>query len=478
MALILPVLVAATSAFGAEDKGPPALNEKTSALFEKIAPAQKEAKWKEIVEMIDAALPTIAPDSVDLTELLYSKGIALLQVEDYSHALEPLENALRISEAHKGSEVDFLGKGRTLMLLDILAKLNAQEAQNAKTAAAQEPYYAKSVAYFKRLLKEAQKVPLDTRLTYAQVLLAYALLDQEKPNTALIKEVRSEVENILASTVKPTERMYSLLQVAVQQSGDFEKLAQVLELMVNQYPNNQSYWTNLMGAYNQLAQDNAEKNPEKFRQFYTRAINTIERAQAYGFLKDARNQSNLVMMYSLVGQFGRSTELMHAGLRNGTIESDPKTWSQLAYAYQQAHQNLEAINALKEASKLFPKAAMLDWYVGNIYYDPATLDDPKNAVVFYKSAIQKQDELQKSTNLTPIEKQGELDKKNIVPTLSMIAYISLELNQFEEALKYVERAEKAAEGPKDPRLEKMKEAIVHSLEEARNNAAPKPAPAP
>jgi tetratricopeptide (TPR) repeat protein len=475
--LLLPVILAISPAFGAEDKGPPPMNEKTIALFEKIGAAQKEAKWKEIVELIDATLPQIPPDSIDLAEVLYSKGIALLQIEDYPHVIEPLESALRISDAHKGSDEEFFEKRKAMQILDFLAKLYAQEGQNAKTPAAQAPLFAKSVGYFKRILKNTSKPGNDLRLTYAQVLYAYASLDPEKIDPALMREVKSEVENILYSTVKPTEQMYQLLLGTIQQSGDFEKLAQVLELMVVQFPTKQTYWSNLMQAYNQLAQNN-EKNLDKLRQFYTRAIITIERAQAYGFLKTPRDQFNLVTMYSLVGQFGRSTEILHAGLRNGTIESDPRTWLQLAYAYQQAHLDLEAINSLKEAGKLFPKAGIFDWRIGGIYYDPAGLDDPKNALPFYKSAIQKQEELEKSSNVSPLEKQGELDKSKFYPTLMMVAYICLELGQFDEALRYVERAEKLEEAAKDTRLEQMKKSILNSIEEAKESSQPKPVPAP
>jgi uncharacterized protein HemY len=433
-------LLAPGSLAVAQEKQPHSLSEKAAETFGKLQTMVREEKpnWQAALDLINGLLPQLPADSYDLTQALETKGKLLLQKEEYSKAIEPLEASLKLSDAHQ-----YFDPPEALMVVDLLARIYAQEAVAAKTPAAQQQAFAKSVGYFKRWLKDTPKPNPDTSLVYAQVLVQYAMVDPEKVNMALIKEARAEVEKVLYSAVKPKESVYLLLQFAYQQEGDIAKSAELLELLVKQYPNKANYWQQLMASYNTLAATN-EKNPTKMRQYYVRAINTIERAQPYGFLKGPKDQYNLVTLYTLAGQFGRSTELLHAGLRNGTIESDVKNWLLLMYSYQQANQELQAINAGKEAIKLFPKAAQLDFNVGQIYYG---MNDTKNANAFFRTAV----------------KKGGLEKP--YPTWMVYAYTSFELGNLEEALDAINEAGKLKEHEKDSSWSKMKDAIEAAIKE-------------
>lgn len=442
-AIVVLALLSPLALFAAEEKQQHSMGEKAAEAFGKLQTIVREANpnWNAALDLLNGLIPTLAPESYDLVQALQTKGKLLLQKEEYSKAIEPLETALRIADAHQ-----FFEPAEVLMISDLLARLYAQEASSAKTPAAQEPFFQKSITYLKRWMKESPKKNADMSMLYAQILVQYATVNPDKVNMAAIKEAKVEVENVLYSTVKPKETAYVLLQFIVQQENDMAKSAEMLELMVSMFPTKANYWQTLMATYSSLAQAN-EKNPEKMRQYYIRAINTIERAQPYGFLKTPKDQYNLVTLYTLAGQYGRSTDILHAGLRNGTIESDVKNWLQLAYAYQQAHLELQAINALKEAEKLFPKSGQLPFNIGNIYY---AMDDMKNANVYFRSAMAKKD---------------DLDKTKIYPTLRVIAFTSMELGQFEEALKALEEAEKLPEGIKDASLGRMKEAILAEIAE-------------
>lgn len=442
-AVVILALLGPIGLFAAEEKQQHSMGEKAAEAFGKLQTIVRDANpnWNAALDLLNGLIPTLAPESYDLVQALQTKGKLLLQKEEYSKAIEPLETALRIADAHQ-----FFEPPEVLMISDLLARLYAQEASGAKTPAAQEPLFVKSITYLKRWMKESPKKSADMSMLYAQILVQYATINPEKVNLAAIKEAKVEVEKVLYSTVKPKETAYVLLQFIVQQEGDMEKSAQMLELMVSMFPTKANYWQTLMATYSSLAQAN-EKSPEKMRQYYIRAINTIERAQPYGFMKTPKDQYNLVTLYTLAGQFGRSTDLLHAGLRNGTIESDVKNWIQLAYAYQQAHLDLQAINSLKEAAKLFPKSGQIDFNIGNIYY---SLDDMKNANTYFRGSMGKKD---------------DIDKSKIYPTLRVIAFTSLELGQLEDALKAVEEAEKMAEAPKDTGLARMKEAILAEIAE-------------
>lgn len=441
---MLALLASAGFAFAQEKQH--SLSEKAAETFGKLQTMVREDKpnWAAALDLVNGLIPQLPADSYDLAQALQTKGKLLLQKEEYGQAIPPLEASLVLSDAHQ-----YFEPGEALMVVDLLARIYAQEAVAAKTPAAQQQAFAKSVGYFKRWLKDTPKPNADTSLVYAQVLVQYAMVNAEKPNLDLIKEARAEVEKVLYSSVKPKESAYLLLQFAYQQEGDIAKSAQLLELLVKQYPNKANYWQQLMASYNTLAAAN-EKNPEKMRTYYVRAINTIERAQPYGFLKGPKDNYNLVTLYTLAGQFGRSTELLHAGLRSGAIESDVKNWLLLMYSYQQANQELQAINAGKEAIKLFPKAGQLDFNIGQIYYG---MNDTKNANAFFRSAVNK----------------GGVEK--LYPTLMVLAYTSFELGQLDEALDAIKRAEQMNEKKGDTSLPRMKEAIEAAIKERDDKKA-------
>lgn len=438
VALLVPAMAVASSVFAAEEKTPPALTEKTTELFTKIAPYQKEQNWKAIIDLINAALPTLPPNSYDLAEVLSSKGIALLQIEDYSRALEPLETALRISDAH-----EFFEKPKAMQIVDLLARLYSQEAAGTKDPVLQKQYFAKAGVYFKRWFANTPKPNPDMLVSYASILVNQASIDPNNVDLNLIKEAREITERTLLTTLKPKESSFQLLSYTYQQENRLDKSAEILELLVKQYPTKANYWQQLMATYNTLASVN-EKEPRKMRQYYVRAINTIERAQPYGFLKTPKDQYNLVTLYSLAGQFGRSTDLLSAGLKDGTIESTAKNWLLLVYAYLQVNQEQQAIAALKQAGGLFPKEAQIDFQLGQLY---SLKDDTKSAHAAYKAA----------------DAKGGGDKPFAVAMF--LAYTSFELSLLDDALAAITKAEKMPDASKDKGLPKMKEAILAAIDD-------------
>jgi hypothetical protein len=447
-AVILFALLTPAALLAAEEKKQNGPGEKLAELYSKLNVMFKQEKpdYGAAIDLVDKLVPTLAPDSYDLAQALQMKGKLLLQKDELSKAVEPLEAALKISDAHQYFELV-----ENLILYDLLARLYAGSAGEVKTAAAQEPLLAKSINYFRRWFKESPKPNPDLSMVYAQILVQYAMLSPDKVDQAALKEAKGEVDKLLYSSIKPKETVYALQQFIAMQQGDMEKSAQQLELLASLFPNKANYWNSLFGTYNALAQAN-DKDHEKMRRYYIRAINTMERAQAYGFMKTPKDQFNLVTIYTIIGQFGRSTELLHAGLRSGGIESDVKNWAQLAYAYQMAHRELDAINALKEAEKLFPSSGLIDFNIANIYYG---LEDTKNANTYFRAAVQK---------------KGDLDAGKIYPTLRVIAYTSMELGDLDEALKAVQQAEAMKEGASDPNLKRIKDSILTQIEDREQKA--------
>ena len=130
---------------------------------------------------------------------------------------------------------------------------------------------------------------------------------------------------------------------------------------------------------------NTEKDPVIAKEYNTRAILTIERAQTLGFMKTPKDNYTLVGIYFNVGQFGRATEVLHAGLRDGSIDNDQKNWELLISCYQQAERPFQAIEAAKEGAKKF-KSGQLDFQAAQICY---SLNKPEESYKFLTTAIDK-----------------------------------------------------------------------------------------
>jgi tetratricopeptide (TPR) repeat protein len=208
----------------------------------------------------------------------------------------------------------------------------------------------------------------------------------------------------------------------------------------------------LAGVYGNLAA--LEKDEQKIREYNIRSIYAIERAQALGFMKSEKENYTLFGLYFNVGQFGRATEILHAGLRDGSIESDQKNWELLASSYQQVDQPFKAIEALTEGSKKFPKSGQLDYQAATIYY---SLNQPEGA---YKS-------LQAATA------KGGLTKPGAV--YAFMGYVCWELGKFPEALETINKAMTFPDTQNDKQLPQLKQAVEEAIRDREAAAAAKAA---
>jgi tetratricopeptide (TPR) repeat protein len=247
--------------------------------------------------------------------------------------------------------------------------------------------------------------------------------------------------------VHPKEGLYVLLLAILQQQNDVVSAAEVLEQLVKQYPAKKDYWPSLWASYLNMANEatvSEKKDEAKAREFYVRAINTMERAQAVGLMNSPKDNLTLVNLYLTAGQFGIATDLLYSGLKNGKIENDQKNWQTLGYFYQQANMETKAITALREASKLFPKTGQFELQIGQIYL---SIEKTKEAYTSFQEAI----------------RRGGLDKPHAV--YQALAYAAFELEEFDEALKACDEAVKFPEGAKDQQLPKLRYAIEASIKE-------------
>ncbi len=402
------------------------LTEKVHQSVQTLSKLLEEQKWDEVIVQVNNALATVEPVSFDTAYLSQIKVQAYLGKTDYKSAIPALETALSLSERY-----GFFGD-RDLELIWLLSQLYGQIAASAESnSAVQRENYAKAYSTLRRWLDRTPKPNPDAQYFAASILYNQALYDG-KVDKAMLQQAKEEAEKGLRMSIKPKEQFYAILMTIAQQEGDYPKMAEYLELLVKEYPKNKSYWQGLLNAY--LIQE---------AKGYVGAIVTIERAQKLGLMTEKRDHFTLVGLHLNAQQYAVAADLFEAGLRNGNLESEQKNWELLATCYQQIHKPEKAIATLKEAIKLFPKAATLDLQVGNIYY---MSDKYEDALKFMQSAVSK-----------------GLDRSQQLQALSYIAYLALDLKKLDDAKAAADEAVKL--DPNSKGAQQLLKAVNDAIEE-------------
>lgn len=403
-------------------------------LQSRFQPLSEAKKWDEAIVFIKGMIARNTPTSYDYAYLQDYLARLYLQKGDYVNAIAPYEAALRLGDTY-----GYFDKKATDQMLDYLAKLYYSEATASKSPAIQQQYLAKATVYIKRIMDSTPNPSTDSILFYTTLLYNRAVVDPENINQELLKQASDEARKGLLSTNRPKENFYLILLSTLQQQGDYKSAAEYYELLVKQYPSNKNYWQQLWALYTNLSQSGDEKSSNEYN---LRAILTLERAQALGFMNTPKDNYNLVGAYFNLQQFGKATELLYAGLKKGTIESSLANWTLLASCYQQINKEHMAIKALEEATQLYPEAGQLDFQIGQFYY---SLEKTNDAYRHFKLAIAK----------------GNLAKP--VAVYSFLAFMCYELGKFEEGLQMIDTAIDLNGSTPDAQLTRLRQAMEESL---------------
>jgi len=168
-----------------------------------------------------------------------------------------------------------------------------------------------------------------------------------------------------------------------------------------------------------LAQDPKDKNLDAIRRYNIRAINTIERAQALGFMKTPRDNYTLFTLYYNIAQYGMASDLLYNGLRTGGIESTLDNWLLLSASFQQINQDFKSIEVLEEPAKRYPTNGELEFKIAQVYQG---LDNNQKAYEHCVAAVEK----------------GHIAKPQ--PAFIFLAYMAYELGKYDEAKLAVDKA--------------------------------------
>lgn len=250
----------------------------------------------------------------DRATTLELRGSVKINLEDYRGALKDFQDAL----ASNG-----LPPERNNQLRYYIAQIQFQL----------EDYQAaiRGLNEWINLAKQAG-VSVDSNAYY---LLAAAYTQITPPN---YRQAMGPAELAVAALVEPRKGYYDLLNLIYSELNENTKRAALLEKMIQFFPSERSYWTQLSGLYSTTQRDKD-------------AFSVLEVAYRAGLLKNENEILTLVQYYSFFDNPYRGAKLMERELEAGIVKRNVKNLTLLSQLWSQAREHKRAIPVLQEAAR-------------------------------------------------------------------------------------------------------------------------------
>ncbi len=169
----------------------------------------------------------------------------------------------------------------------------------------------------------------------AYYLLAAAYTQVTPPNW---RAAVGPAENAKRGAPEPRKSYYDLLNLIYSELNDNAKRGPLLEEMVNYWPGNKSYWTQLSGAYSQGGRDRE-------------AFAVLEVAYRAGLLTTESEMLTLVQYYSFFDNPYRGAVLLEREMNAGNIARNQKNLVLLSQLWSQSREHKKAIPVLRAAAQ-------------------------------------------------------------------------------------------------------------------------------
>ncbi len=178
--------------------------------------------------------------------------------------------------------------------------------------------------------------------TNAYYLLAAAYVQLNPPN---YRSALGPAENAVSGLTEPKKGNYDLLNLIYSELGERNKRTALLEQMVNYWPGEKSYWTQLSGAYSTGGKDRE-------------AFSVLEVAYRAGLLTTESELKTLVQYYSFFDNPYRGAKMLEREMGAGNIKRNQDNLILLSQLWSQAREHKKSIPILREAASGSSKGSL------------------------------------------------------------------------------------------------------------------------
>jgi tetratricopeptide (TPR) repeat protein len=429
--LAAPAARVSAQSESAPTERPKQLTDEAQAVFNKVWPLIEAKNWEQAIPLLNEILSKAKPDSYDTA----TASVILSQVylqrntpggSDYAAAIPLLENVIRLNYHEQAKILDFTF---------LLAQLHNMGGNTAR---------AEELAM--RWLDTAPKWKIENVVFVTSIKLQRAQAKDGKIDKDAVTSASEIIKKAMLIFPNPTEQLYQIQAISYQLNNDYEKAAEIFEILVAKWPKNRQYWQQLYALY-----VNSNLN--------LRAILTLERAQELGILNTTKDHLSRVGLYYNLQRFDRVCVILDQGLKDGTIDSEANNYELLAAAYQQTFQEFKAIDTYRRAIEKFPKLAG-KYYISitNLYWEMQK----------YAEALES---IEKGLAAGDVENPGKL--------YMFAAYICYELRKYDKGLDLLAKAKPLLADTPQARQEfegltnSIKDAIERDQKQAAAAANPK-----
>lgn len=237
-----------------------------------------------------------------------------VQLEDYQGALRDFQTAL------DANGLDVTGNNQ---LRYYIAQLQFQ-LENYQAAIQGLNQWIQSA--------RAAGLPVDANAYY---LLAAAYTQVTPPNW---RSAMGPAEQAIATRSEPKKSDYDLLNLIYSELNESAKRGPLLEKMINNWPQERSYWVQLSGFYSNIGKDQD-------------AFSVLEVAYRAGLLTKESELITLVNYYSFFDNSYRGAKLLEREMEAGRIARTTKNLTLLSQLWSQSREHKRAIPVLRAAAQ-------------------------------------------------------------------------------------------------------------------------------
>lgn len=301
-------LLCAAPAFGQSDMLDPRVAEDLLNAYELMEEDDPAGALEELNELMESRGEDMKP--FDRANVLQIRGSAHIELENVEEALRDFRGALRLNA------------------------LPAEQQNRLRFNLAQLYFvterYEESLKFFEEWMAQE-----DVEIEHS----TYFMLAAAHYNLENYREVLEPIDNAIAQAPEPQKRYYDLKNSTLSNLDMNEERIDLLEQMIELWPDQLSYWRQVSSLYSEEGQQR-------------KAFSAIETAYINGLIEDESDIILLAQYYSTFNNPHRGAKLLEKEIEAGNVEGNVDNLEMLSQLWSQAREHKKSIPVLREAAQL------------------------------------------------------------------------------------------------------------------------------